>query len=475
MFHWRSSLSKDLTLRDNAMCSLRVMFILMLAVAYLPVSGCDSVPTSEKSCKPVNTTVSRMLSIVSAKSLPLIKEMSQSQANITIEFAESGAGIVYIEPVEGKFRVVHNGRAGKLYNLIGHMTISIDGDRIAYVVHQNDTLKKMVVDGSESPYYTDIGMPVFSQDGKHLFYTITQDGSNYVVLDHKIRYKYKIEQDPLFSHDSQFIAIAAKSSDGQGKQFIISDLSLQDIKIFDSCGESFVVSDDGTQLGVVCSVGNKRSIKVIDFQKRVELSASQEHQDGRLARLRISPANRLLAYTYIKSDSERYIVYKGRREQIPTGDEFFSDPMVLSEPEGVGVIIGTVYNAYLYRAFQRQNKKEKGYGYISDFVASKDGKHHAYIATKLNEFQMQIVVDGKEGPKFDKIVSPLFSPDGHLLVYRARQAGKRFLVVSDLKGKILSQHREYDMVFQPGFTADGKSVAYGVLDSNEFWWKVEKL
>jgi len=463
----------DFISRENAMCFPRIIFI--IAITVLPVSGCHSGPTSEKLRKPVDTSVSRMMSVVSSGSLSAIKEMSLSQSSITIEFAKSGAGIAYIEPSKDKFRVVHNGHAGKLYNLIGHMAVSSDGSRVAYVVHQDDILKKVIIDGSEGSLFSDVGMPVFSQDGKHVIYTVSQDDSSYIVLDGKIRYEYKIEQDPIFSPDSQYIAFAAKSSDEQGKRFIISDLSLQDTKSFDSCGESFVASDDGTRLAVVCSVGNKRSVQVIDFLKRAVVSTGQEHQDGRIERLRITPDNASLAYTFITSDWKRYIVYKGRKEQIAIGDEFFSDPLVLSEPEGVGAIIGTVANAYLYRAFQQQNKKEKGYGYISDFVSSKDGRHHAYIATKLNEFQMQVVVDGKEGPKFDKIVSPVFSPDGHLLVYRARQSGKRFLVVLDLKGKIVSRHREYEMVFQPVFIADGKSVAYGVLDGNEFWWKVEKL
>jgi len=73
------------------------------------------------------------------------------------------------------------------------------------------------------------------------------------------------------------------------------------------------------------------------------------------------------------------------------------------------------------------------------------------------------------------VVSPIFSPDEKFLVYRARKDGKRFVVVADTRGKTITQQPSYEQVFQPVFTADGKSVAYGVKDGNKLIWKVEKL
>lgn len=49
------------------------------------------------------------------------------------------------------------------------------------------------------------------------------------------------------------------------------------------------------------------------------------------------------------------------------------------------------------------------------------------------------------------------------------------MIVADENGKTISQHPSYEQVFQPVFTADGKSVAYGVKDGNKLIWKVEKL
>lgn len=455
---------------------MRLICIVIIAVTVLPVSGCNTDTTSvENVRKPIDTSVSRKLTDVSPAVLsPEMEQMRQASHASTAEFAKDGAGIVYVEPFEGKFRVVHNGKAGKPYLAISELSISSDGRRVAYVAHINERLNRMVVDGMEGFAFGADDNHWFSPDGKRHISTVAQSDGKYIVIElNKVIHEHRIEQGPVISPDSSAIAFSVKSPDGNRRQFIITDMAFKNKTVFDSCGEYIFPNDDTSRLAVGCLEGGKSSIKVINFLERTVIFDSQVN--GTITHMKISADNRSLLYTVIRNGDQRYVVCNSREEKIPAGDEFLSDPIVLSKPEGVGVIIGTAFNARLYRAFQKQKRNEKGYGYISDFVSSKDGRHNAYVATKLNEFQMQIVVNGNEGPKFDKIVSPVFSPEGKFLLYRARQAGKRFLVISDLKGKILKKHKDYDMVFQPVFIADGTSVAYGVLDGNEFWWKVEKL
>lgn len=477
------------------MVIIRLILLCILAVAVIPVSGCKTKTTSkEKSKKTADKAVdltksgdedinllksaykaeSKKLTVVSKAFLaPEAEQMRLSTHESTVEFAKDGVGIAYIEPFNGQLRVIHNGQAGKPYVQITELLISSDGKRFAYVAIASDKLNKIVVDGKEGAVYGASDSHRFTPDGKHHIATVTEGDDRYIVIDNKIIRNYRIERGPVVSSDSRAIAFSVKSPDGNNKQIIVTDMKGQKTAVVDDCGEFFVPSDDSSVLAAGCWKDDaNQSVKLIDFKTRSVIS--ERKIDGALKHLRVAPDNRSLLYTLLRKH-DRYVVYNNREEKTPDGDEFFLPPVVLSSPNGVGVIIGTVYKAYLYRAFQRQNKIGKGYGYISDLIASRDGRHNAYVATKAEEHQMQIVIDGREGPKFDKIVSPVFSPDGRYLVYRARQAGKRFLVVSDTKEKIVSRHKDYAMVFQPSFTSDGKSVAYGVLDGNEFWWKVEKL
>lgn len=146
------------------------------------------------------------------------------------------------------------------------------------------------------------------------------------------------------------------------------------------------------------------------------------------------------------------------------------DALVLS-PDGKRVAYSAMVNGK-WRMFI-----DNAEGVQSDEVSapafSPDSRHIAYAA-RIGE-RWFVVVNGKEGPAFDRVVSPVFSPDCRKLVYRARKDGRRFVVVADKNGKTIRQHSAYEQVFQPVFTSDGTSVAYGVKDGQKLIWKVEKL
>jgi|GEM_PF-6130439 len=460
---------------------MRSVFLTLLLV--LVVCGCtknQSVDAQSNSVKPVKVVSdSKMLGTVSPECIALSKDSTRPQGvhDNLIELSSTGRGFTYIEPRDGGYRVVHNGSVGKPYKLVGDLTLSRDGKRVAYVAHVNDKFKSIISDGTSGPLLTDIGMPKFTPDGKHLIYTTTMDNDERLVIDHKIRHEFKVGQDVLLSPDSRSIAFAVTASDASSMQFIISDFTLQDMKVFNSCGEAFVSSGDSSRIAVMCSDGAKRTIQIVDFLKRSPVVTYDiPAATGQLVKMRFSANNKSFAFTTMTEDLQRFIYYNGRVERIPKDDEVLSDPLVLADPERVGVIVGSAFKVNFYNAFRNSGYAERTFGYISDFISTGNGQHHAYVAIDSGgEERMRIVVDGNEGPLFDKIVSPLFSPDGNFLVYRARKNEERFLVVSDLKGKIVRQHATYDMVFQPFFSDDGKSVGYGALVGNELWWKVEKL
>jgi hypothetical protein len=143
-------------------------------------------------------------------------------------------------------------------------------------------------------------------------------------------------------------------------------------------------------------------------------------------------------------------------------------------PDGkaVGIFVLSGDTVRLHQSFAAGALDELAPGGGDDLAYSSAGVY-AY-ATSRGE-QHYVVVGGKEGPPFDRVVTPSFSPDGRAVVYRARKDGKRFVVVADLDGKTIRQHAAYEQVFPVRFTADGKSVAYGVKDGRRLAWKVEPL
>ena len=456
-------------------------YMLILLTWLFVICGCkpDTHQSGQNTVmeKPGIAAESRKLAVVSPEYIALSQDKARPQGvhDELIVVAKDGSGVAYIERVRSQYRVVHNGKAGRSYQLVGDLTISNDGKHVAYTAHLNDTFKSIILDGIQGPLFTDIGMPKFSPDSQHLVYTITQGKEERLVIDQKVNLEFHVSQDLLISPDSRFIAFAVKPAKG-GIEYMISDFALKDKKIYESCGESVVASEDESRIAVLCSDGKSRTFKILDLPGRSPVSTLDVADAGAIVNKKFAGDNQTLIYTTITDDLQRFIHFKGRSEKIPSGDEIMSSPVSLSNSEGVGVIIGNAFKVHFYAAFQKSSHKEKYYGYISDLVSNRDGNNHAYVAIDPGgEERMRIVINGNEGPLYDKIVSPMFSPDGKLLVYRARQGGKRFLVISDMMGAVVRQHKEYDMVFQPVFTQDGKSVAYAVLDGSEFWWKVEKL
>jgi len=79
---------------------------------------------------------------------------------------------------------------------------------------------------------------------------------------------------------------------------------------------------------------------------------------------------------------------------------------------------------------------------------------------------LRVVVVDREGPAFQSIRPPVFSPDGKHVTYRATKADKTWCVVVDDRTVDAG-----DIQVDPVFTADGKQVGFGVRKGRELWWK----
>jgi len=81
-------------------------------------------------------------------------------------------------------------------------------------------------------------------------------------------------------------------------------------------------------------------------------------------------------------------------------------------------------------------KEEKQYDDIGYAVFSPDSKRVAYVAVLGKWF---IVVDGKKGKSHDNIRVPVFSPDSKRMIYRAILGNTEFIIVDKKEGMRYNQ------------------------------------
>lgn len=389
--------------------------------------------------------------------------------DIVVELNSKGRGVAYLAQVDGKVHVVHNGKTGKLYERIENMVLSPDGQRVAYGAFSNDKWR-IVVDEVEKSTYQEIGPPAFSPDNQHIAYEFKLADKWHVVVDSKVSagcpsYFAK----PEFSADSSKIIFVENTEQVGKMRAVVSDLEFKKVIYKELSGKYFVLNSLKNRFAADLITNGKS--KIIE----IELSQPDVVKEGAsfdsVYPPQFNKGGDSVSYIGIRG-RETFIVANGMEERVPAGD-IGTPPVLRPDKKGVAFFIAQKSGGKLHQAFFNDGVKEQAYPEAADLVYSADSQLKAFCAKKANGWC--VVVNGAEGPVFDRVVTPQFSPDGKIIVYRARKGGKRFVVVADTKGVVIRQHPGYDRVFEPVFTVDCASVAYGVVDGRQIVWKVEKL
>lgn len=393
-----------------------------------------------------------------------------------LQIAKNGRGAAYILGDGEGYRVGHNGKVGKTYTIIGEVILSPDGGRVAYGAQKPNTWC-LVVDGREVTDVAELGTPVFSPDGAHLAFTARIGDQWHLFVDAVSRVKSPEQISRYaFNADGTRIAYVEGGNDPGKQRLTVSDLAFKKQTHRELCGELMTVNDAHTRLAAVCTGSGKRRVAEMSFAQPDAVKEGPLYDA--ISNVSLSKDGTSVAYLAQKG-AERLIILNGKEERFRGGA--MVGPFVF-RPDGKGVTFLTERGdrLVLYQAFHQADIEEKGYPEVGDIAYSADSRHYAYCAKVASKGQRDksilVVLDGKEGPRFDMVVSPVFSPDGRFLVYRVRDNGKRFVVVADgSTGKVIQRHPSHEQVFQPVFTPDGKSVAYGVKDGNKLVWEVVKL
>lgn len=458
----------------------RSLAAIALTLALWSGAGCNGKQqASSGPARPVATTVaaqSARLATISDEDAPVAQQGVAAQhtapapgqaPEFSIFFSTLGRGGAYLASGPGGSRMVHDGKRGNPYQGIGGVALSPDGSRIAYGALL-DGKWRMVENGVDGESFDEVGDPVFSADGRHLAYEALTGKRWHIVLDGRtndgvVQYYQK----PVFSADGSKVFLIENTEKDGLFRFVVSDLQFvkQSRKEMRALGT--VVSKSRTRIATVQQEGDTYHVLQFTFADPDKPSKGADYDA--ISDLAFSPDGASLAYL-ARRGATRLLVLDGKEEPLPEGG-FLAAPVVRPDHKGVGIILATDRGYFLHEGFAGKPRHQR-YTDAGDLTYSVAGDH-AYVA--MTGKNMHIVVNGKEGPAFDRVVTPAFSPDGRFLVYRARKDGKRFVVVADLQGKTVRQHPPYEMVFDTTFTADGKAVAYGVKSGRELWWKVEQL
>jgi hypothetical protein len=436
----------------------------------LPVIGCSSEPQKSVSgTADVLAATTLLATMTVPEKQPASSPAADGHSTGTrFVIHEKGRGYAFIAETDGVTYVDHNGKAHQPFPGIDHLTLSPDGQHVAYSYRNGK--RSMVLDGRPAEFYDDVWQPVFSPDSRHIAYIAQERDLSHIVIGQKLSAGVPtFIGNPVFSADSSKVAYVEGAGPGKNARLVVSDLSLKPLATRQCVDKEMLTNLSKTKIAAVAIADDKQRVIVVDFNRPDQMT------EGPLYDAILKPVfdsdGITVAYAAQKRTS-RYLVFNGKEQRLPDDAEIESIE-IHPDHKGVGVILYSQGKFFLLEAFLPKPSGEKKYDEATGIVYSRDGSQHAYAAARGKD--VFAVVNGNEGPAYDMIVKPMFSPDGKSVIYRARKDGKRFVVVSDLNGKVIRQHAAYEQVFPPVFTADGRSVAYGVKDGNQLIWKVEKL
>lgn len=424
---------------------------------------------------------STLLATVAKDEAPLNSDPSSKHSNevkdvkpkdIIVNFAINGRGNAYIAQIGDKVGVIHNNKRGKLYDSIETFTLTLspDGQRVAYGAKYGN-FWYIVIDGREHGPYFEIGKPSFSSDSRMVAYE-AKEGElwNVFLGDKRSPDAISLFNRPIFNKNLTKLFWVENTKNENEFLYVTSDLDFNVIQKTVMHTTKYTTNVDNEFVAVVDKLGDKE--RVIEFNISNPDTVKKGMLYDEVRDLVFSQNGKELAY-FASRGKQLFVVLNGKNEEIPRGS-YPSPPVIRPDGKATGIIVSGDDWAFVHHSFKGVSQKNVRYQECADVAFSKDSKHVAYVAIKNGRFI--IVTNGVEGPPFDRVISPQFSPDSKTLVYRARQDGKRFVVIADaVTGKVIREHPRYERVFETTFTADGKSVAYGVMDKNELWWKVEQL
>lgn len=390
-----------------------------------------------------------------------------------IVISDEGRGAAYISEQDGKQRVVHNGKPGLFFSEISRLTISPDGQRVSYRCALLGK-QQAVVDSVPGQVYDNVRDFYYSPDSRHLAYVVQLGNRLSILLDGKSIEESAAFGDVLYSASSTQLIYTIRSEGGGQSSLVIYDLKSGIKSVTECLNTPMAMNRNSDRIAVAVKDGGKQ--RVTDFaiaSPKGNIRTSNAYDA--VSDLAVSGDGKAVAFVGVRG-KKRYLVLSDKEEQLPDGTAVNGPPVIRPDLKGAGIVLSNTdpddKRVAVFWALHGKTSL-KAYDQVQELAYNLEGSVSAYVAKKKERWF--VVINGVEGPEFDMVVTPKFSPDGSKLIYRARAKDKRLVVVADIAGKEHRRHPEYEMVFPTTFTVDGRSVAYGVKEGAKLLWKVETL
>jgi hypothetical protein len=404
-----------------------------------------------------------------------MKDLQPSPPDAVVGYVnEWGTGGALVIQGTSGARVAFRERISPEHEYVAGVAFSPDGKRIAYAVRAEGGMQ-LVLDGKAGERFELVGEPIFSRDGRHLVYRAQVGGRYHLVIDdRKGPAVAGIEGEPFQLAGRDEVVVVERATEGGPQEVVAYSYSLQR-RALASLEEAteFLPGQDGGRL--VAVVGAEGARRVVDLTFGGTVGRAEGETFDEITALSLDRRSGSLMYVGIVGH-QGYLVRDGSKAPIPSID-VVERPVLEPASKSVAFAYIADGSVHLGTAFGGASASP-AYAGVNELVRSPDGRRLAFAAVRRSEAGEEsfVVVDGVEASeRWDRVVSPRFSPDGRFLVYRARKEGQRMMVIADATGRMVRRLPAFEQVFTPAFTADGKALGYAVKDGSKLRWLVEPL
>lgn len=400
-----------------------------------------------------------------------------------LQFSPDGTEVAYRwNTGDGRQGYAVNGRVERYFDEVGEfLHYTKDGTHYAYKAKK--AFKELVMfDGTEGEMYDQVTDPALSVTGRALAYAAKKGEQAFVVFNDQEGAKdFDLVGPPILSPDGKRIAYAAKQF---GKWFYVLDGRQE--KPFDEVGYAYF-GDDARSFAYEARRGLKWVI-VIDGEESPEYDAVGLYPETPWRRVFsakrdgkefvvdggkegpaydkvgwpvVSENGKKIAYE-ARRDGKRFIVWEGRE-----GKPYDQVGRPILTRNGKGLAYDAMEGRQLLMV--RDEGEIKRYVALPGARFSPDGTKLAYAGVNRDATSKFVVEENVKGKDYETTGLIAWSPNGGHLAYAAGEGGKEFLVVDGKEGKA------YDRILSlvPRFSPDGKFVGANAMKGREVWWIVE--